>query len=412
MSQIANIYLMSFLVGLALVASTLVVSWDVIRSSMRGKNLRPLFFGIGIMFITFSFLMIDLSRVFIYPVWLYSIVGIGFIMLSASLVIDKWDYLIFLTVLLPLLIPAQSFWFLFVTLPILWVAHLAYKHFCIIYCTTSHKFDEKEGKFVSSTWAAIISLFALIISTYLIASLNPSAGLLALDIVANSIFKLLAVGLMGLLAFKLVKLTKRELLIFPIVLGFIIISASAVFYTSYLINNFVNNEYLGDVHDAAHLFYFIAEQKYPNGELAKQIEAKSPQLNDLADKIYLETDIRGVFFLGNERVAAAPSIINNSRNIGTRITDTNVVNNVLNKGQKYSGRIQKVNQMVMASYIPVYDGDRVIGMVAVGKTLDTYNQLQNEIINAMIAGGVVIMIIIIGAIFVESKGNLKTGNNK
>jgi hypothetical protein len=403
----STLQILMFFSGLALVLATIILSWDEIRSSMRGDNLRPLAFGAGALIVVFGFLITDITRVYSYPVWLYAFIASGFALLAVSLMIHKKDYLILLTLILPIVIPRDSIFFVFVTIPVLWVAHLAYKHFCIIRCTSVREYTVREDRFISDSWAIIISMFALLSASYLLLGLSLPSYIFPYMAALNIIVKVFILALMATLMFRYIRFTEREALVFPIVMGFIIITTCGLYFALLMVTGFIAKEYKEDVADNTKMYKYILDQKYPGDELANKIQQKSPELNDLADKIYIETGIRGVFFLGNFRIAATPSSINGERNIGTQLDDAYVMKSVLIDGHSYTGTVTKLGSLLVASYIPVTKDGKVIGMIATGKTLAGIGRLQSTLTLYVIVGGTITMLIIVGAVFFESRKNLR-----
>jgi hypothetical protein len=410
--DVSTLQILMFFAGLALALATIILSWDEIRSSMRGDNLRPLAFGAGTLIVVFSFLITDITRVYSYPVWLYVFVALGYSLLAGSLMIHKKDYLILFTLVLPIVIPRDSIFFVFVTIPVLWIAHLAYKHFCIVRCTSVREYTVREDRFISDSWALIISMFALLSASYFFLGFHLPVYILPYIAALNIIVKLFTIAIMATLMFRFIRFTGREALVFPIVIGFIIITTCGLFFALLMVTGFVAKEYKEDVADNTKMYKYILDQKYPGDELANKIEQKSPELNDLADKIYIETGVKGVFFLGNFRVAATPSSINGERNIGTQLDDTYVMKSVLIDGHSYTGTVTKLGSLLVASYIPVTKDGKVIGMIATGKTLAGIGRLQSTLTMYVIVGGTITMLIIIGAVFFESRKNLKANSPK
>lgn len=397
----------SFFAGLVLMSLTIIVAWDIIRSFMQGSNWRPLLFGAGILTVVFSFFITDITKIYTYPVWIYALVGFGYVLIASSLVIKKWDYLIFLTLVIPFIIPRDTFWFIAVTIPVFWIAHLAYRQYCLINCTSLHTFTVKQDRIVSNIWSTTISVYALLSANYFLAGLSFPSDVMSVILALNIVLKIGLICLMVYLIINFIRLTRREALVFPLILGFLLVTATSIFMLSYVINQFIQKEYLTDVSNDVKLYNYIAEQAYPDGLLSKKIESKSPELNDLADRIYLETGVRGTFFLGTERIAASTSATNGLRNLGSKITDTNVIDTVLSHEQPYVGTVHKNGQVVIAAYLPVTDGGKVIGMVGTGTTITDLDGLRTKVSDAIIFGGVLSMLIILGSVFFESRKSLK-----
>jgi sensor histidine kinase regulating citrate/malate metabolism len=190
-------------------------------------------------------------------------------------------------------------------------------------------------------------------------------------------------------------------------ISFVVIITITNFCVSYLLSDYIEGDLMDATGRDASSIKIIAEQRYPNGELARMIEARDGRLNDLADEVFVKTGIRPNIFLGNERVAAAPSALGTGRMLGARVESRAVDEAIFQNGEKYVGKVVKAGHVGIASYEPIYSGDKVVGMIGTGKYLDKMYEAQTKLFNLFTVASSVFLTLMVGIMIYAGSGKKK-----
>ena len=91
--------------------------------------------------------------------------------------------------------------------------------------------------------------------------------------------------------------------------------------------------------------------------------------NSLVDEVRRVTGLETTIFQGDKAVATTFTTPDGrTRSVGTRLSDAQVIQQVLGKGKGFVGRTTISNRPFLAAYLPLFDGgDRVVGMLSVGR---------------------------------------------
>ncbi|MFH1507935.1 MAG: cache domain-containing protein [Candidatus Omnitrophota bacterium] len=88
--------------------------------------------------------------------------------------------------------------------------------------------------------------------------------------------------------------------------------------------------------------------------------------NQITDTIYDVTGLPSTIFIDDIRIASTVSTPDNRMVLGTR-AEENVIRQVLEKGQAYSGRAKALDTWYITAYEPIYDiNNEIIGMLGIG----------------------------------------------
>lgn len=387
--------LLAFIASYSFCIGSIIIFWVAIRDFLVCKSYRAPFFGIGFFLVSLGNLMIYLTDINVNVMLALVPTTIGFVMLWISLVRQKWQYLFGLVILIPLLIPTTSPWFVLSAMLVLIFSYLSYKNFCLVFCNKVK--CERKG-IENKEWTFVFIFLSISLATHIIEVTSALAMFLIVVRVINLFSLIMIIGLIYYHIFKCMNFSKKEKLLFPLMIGFIVIFSVTGFWMTGMTADFAENKLESSVRESAKSIKYIADISYPDGELQRKLKEKSPDLSYLSDKILAETDLRSTFFLGNERVGASPSITGKGRFIGTNIEDPTVKETVLVKGEVFSGRVEKSGQILVAAYVPIYDGTQVIGMVSSAQSVDDLQSFQKNILYQITAGVAFFFLMSVGTI--------------
>lgn len=387
-----NVWIISFLVSLAFFVSAMIIFWSSTRDSWVNKKLITLIFGIGLMVIALTGLTQVIINAESIPIWTSFLYAFSFSVIIMSLSTKKWHYLFMPGILLSLFLPQTFPWnivFLVIATPVI---YLSYSNFCNTSCSkncSENNSLKQEGR----EWGLIFS--GIIISIiFLYAARAPEySSQSQLLFIIGTILEGTAVLVLFYHIFKCLKFSLIEKIVVPVMI--VCLGALALF--GFLVNVQITNYTTGELEDTVReelgAVKTIAELKYPGNQLAKMVKSKDATLNDLSDTIYAKTNIGTTFFFGNERIASVPSASGKGRMIGSKMEAPEVTETVLERGEIFVGTVSKGGSLFIAGYAPIYEGDKIIGMISTGKLLNPIYDLQSTILMRIVAGVTVITFI-------------------
>lgn len=387
--------LIAFITSYSFCIGSVIIFWAAIRDFLVCKSYRAPFFGVGLFLVSIGNLMIYMTDINVNVMPAFVPAAIGFVMLWLSLVRQKWQYLFGLVILIPLLIPTTSPWFVLSAMLVLIFSYLSYKNFCLVFCN-QEKCVRKGIE--NKEWTLMFLFLSISLAAHIIEVTGGLATFITIVRAINIVSLVSVAGLIYYHIFKCMNFSKKEKLLFPLMIGFIVIFSVTGFLMTRMTANFAENKLENSVRENTRSIKYIADISYPNGELQRKLKEKSPDLSHLSDKILAETDLRSTFFLGNERVGASPSLTGKGRFLGTKIEDPKVKETVLVNGEVFSGRIEKSGQVLVAAYVPIYDGAQVIGMVSSAQSVDDLQSFQRNILYQITAGVAFFFLISVGTI--------------
>lgn len=392
-----NQWIISFIVNLGFFFATLLLFWVSIRDFKQKRNVRSLIFNAGLLVVASSYLVFSYWAKDVFTVATILPFVVGLTMIGASLSFKTWHYMFGLGVLVPFLLPPATYVFALSLLPALIIVYLAYRNYCKINCSSETYEAKLNNNQEGREWAVII--FLLLIS-FAVKIISCPAQLVLLQVL-SLLFLLGTAIMMYLHVLYCINFTRQERVLLPLMVAFIIVTISLGFLTTLQVTNY--NQKVTEVTEKqkANATLVAAQATYPNGEFENMIEAKDSSLNDFADSFYAKTGYVTTYFLGNERIAATPSMSGAGRLVGTTIEDENVKNRVLAQGEEYSGNIVKGGVSAIAAYVPIFKGDQVIGMIGTGTFLTNINELQTLMLFMTLAGATIVMGLVLGVTFLN-----------
>ena len=162
-----------------------------------------------------------------------------------------------------------------------------------------------------------------------------------------------------------------------------------------VINNYITEKLSSD----NHLGYSLLNQKYPGDwSIINDQLYKGPVLmngnHEVVDEVQKQTHSLATIFMGDTRIATTVLNKNGIRAEGTK-AEPKVSEQVLKKGEEYTGEAIVNTKMCRTEYIPLRDSsNKVIGMWFVGMAIDQINQQMSNI--NYLLGILTIMVILIG----------------
>lgn len=393
-----NLWTVSFIASFAFVVAALVILWSALREYFTAKNWRYLCFGSGLFMLAGTNLTLALFNPPKIISWSVILGALALELLILSLSDKNWHYALMAGPFLPLIIPKDSIVSPLAILAALPVSFLAYRNFCKLFCADAVKCKKQGNSKEGKEWGVTLVFLVLALAFY--SSGKGIFGAEAREIYygVGVIFEAAAVGMIYYHILNCINFSRSEKLLLPLMISFIVIFTTMGFIVNASVVNYLESTMKIYSLEEVRAAKSIAELKYSKTELVEKIKNKDQSLNDLSDEIMARTGIRITFFLGNERIAAAPSIMGTGRMIGAKIEDPEVKEEVLKKGDRYAGKIIKGENVAIAAYTPIYENDKVIGMIGTGKFIDGINDLQQKIVFRVTAGIVIVMIIAFGAI--------------
>lgn len=392
-----NLWVVSFIIGFAFTIASLVIFWVALREFLSSRNLRYLAFGSGLFVLAGTVLTQALLNPTQIVSWAIILATLGFELLVLGLAEKGWHYTLMLVGAFPFLVPKDSIYFPIVILAGLPVAFLAYKNYCRLFCREKEcvlKKSKKEGR----EWGFIFIFIILALSFYSLSrgSIGKDAPELIYGI--GILFGAAAVGIIFYHILNCVNFSRSERMLLPLMISFVVMTTTIGFIVNTVMVNYLENTIKTYSLEEVEAAKNIVELTYPKNDLAAKLKNRDKELNDLSDKILAKSGIRITFFLGNERIAGAPSATGKGRMVGTKIEDPKIKEEVLENGNNYAGKIIKGGSVAIAAYTPIYEDGKVIGMIGTGKLLDGVQDLQQKIIFRTAAGVVIVMIIAFSAI--------------
>lgn len=385
-----------FVISYSIALAAMVMFWVSFRDFVLKKNYRSLLFGGGLFLISIGNLFLHITDVKTNIYLVFIPFFIGLVAVGFSLIKERWQYLFGLGALLPAVLPKNSPWFMLSVIPMLFISYLAYRNFCFISCD----YDKCEKKGIENKeWGAIFFLLAVVVATHINLLNQVYPTLDGLFGIFHVVAELIIIVLIYYHILTCLHFSNKEKILLPTMLGFVAIFSLSGYMISQFSMSFLETKTSQNLSEKSKAVKYIAESSSPKGSLIKDLESRDPKLNDLADKILADTGIRSVFFLGDERVAASPSANGQGRFLGTRISDPNVTDAVLAKGDSYTGKISKGGVIFLASYTPVEDENgQIIGMISTGEPIGDLYQLQQGLIRQIAAAIGIFFLISIFAI--------------
>lgn len=389
-----NLWTIAFVLTTAMVTAATIMFWVGIREFVMHRNWRSLLFGAGIISVSFGYLAMNLYNMPVLPWHIVIPFNLGFSLIGIALIKGKWQYAFAIFALVPFLILLNSPYFPLVALPILVVAWLAYKNFCILSCREEECVRKQRENI---EWAIIFGLFFCSLLLQIVARGGYYSFVGDYVIYLTIVLRMAIVALLFWHILKCMRFSARERTLFPIVVGFVIILVSMGFFINRSIVSYVENNLKTQVLSETKAAKSLSEKEcLTENQLAGRIEKRDIKLNDLADQILARTGIRMSFFAGNERIAASSSADGKGRYLGTKIEDPKIKAAVLERGEEYAGKIEKGNEVAMAAYVPIFDGDKIVGMVGSGRFVTDFYNLQRELFYQVTAGiGAVFMVLMV-----------------
>lgn len=395
--DLSKLNILHFVLSYAFSLATVILLWVALRDLLTRKNYRAIIFSLGLFTLSIGCLFFHLTDIVSSIYLIYVPFLIGFTLIGLTLVKEKWQYFLGIGILVPILIPATSPWFMTSALPLLVFPYLAYKNFCRISCEVEK--CEKKG-LDSREWSLVFFFLAVMAASHINEINNTLPSLKGFFQVLSIVAEILLSGFLYHHILKCIHFSKKEKLLFPLMVAFIIIFSGASFMIHNVTSEFMEKRIKVAVTENAKSVKYIAESTYPNGQFQMKIKEKSPSLNDLADKILVDTDIRSVFFLDNERVGASPSVTGKGRFLGTRIEDQKIKDVVLGRGEIYTGRVEKAGQILIATYIPIYEEGKTIGMVSSAQSIgELYNLQQQMMYRTTVGVGIIFLISVVAVLY-------------
>ncbi len=394
-------WILSYVSGLLFFLTSVAFSWTLFKNILIKFNHRKTLFALGLVIISGTYLFVDMSNVNLYPTWVIVAVASGFILLTTALSKEWWQYLLPASLLTPYLFTSDTHIVYYLSLIAgLLLAYYAYKNmFCGVLDKCSYEADEVVD-WDRLEWA--IAFIALAIASFgytLLTIQNPSAPLLiyqGIIIVAKVVSSLVIIHY--LIHFNEFK--RNELIAMPLLACFIAVLVTVNVLFSFWVKNTLMDQ-LGEVANSnIHASYEIANLTYPNGQLAKLIETRDGKLEDLVDSIEAKTKIRTTFFLGDIRIAANPSLSTNMRPIGVKLTSEDVRKTVLENGKEYVGKVYQNGKILIASYLPIYDNGKIIGMVGTAQQINNITSIESKLLKFYVLVGIFVAVVLIGVLTV------------
>lgn len=388
-----NLLTITFIVTFSFLVAAFILFWVSLRRFLRHYNYQPLLFGIGFAIIAASNLSIFLINSFHITTWLMFFYVLGFSLILLSLITENWQYSFALAVFIPLVFSSESLWHPLAFIFFLPVSYLSLFNFCKAssacdFCTSQSN-KEKEGK----EWALIFFLLILSLALFNLSNFNVFANK-ELLLYAAIFTELAAVFGIFYHILKCVSFSRGEKTLLPLMTGFVIVVITIGYFTNTLVSAYMEKIITSSVKEEVNAVKEIVLLSYEKGKFIEMVKTKDENLNEFLDEIYAKTGIRSTIFLENERVAASLSATGKGRLIGTKIEDANVKEEVLEKGNEYTGKVEKGGELTIAAYTPIYEEDEVIGMIGTGKLLTPLYELYDRILLRTVAGVAVVMILV------------------
>lgn len=378
MFQNTTIWTLAYLADTAFLVASVLLFWDGLKNYLLKKSIRKLVFGSGLLVLSFSYLVICIYNSQNMPPLITVPMIVGFNLILWSLIRKKWELVFLVLNILPLLIAVNSAYaFGFAAIPLV-LAVLAYRNCCLEDCPGGP--DDCAGVQKSNKNIAVLFIIMAvnIILTipaqggyYLISSPLMMYGIIATE-------ALMAAIIFGYVM-KRSHFNQKEKLMIPILVGFIILLSFVGFYSNQKIR-FYNQEQLKTLSlKETKSALLITESYLADDDLAQLVADEDVVLNDVADRILIETGIRTTFFKGNRRIAASLSSAGGGRYLGTLLNDPETEKKVLEEGVEAMAKIRKNNQELITSYIPIKKDGQTIGMIGTGILMTNYYRDQDSL---------------------------------
>lgn len=393
----SNLWIIAFVTAFSFFCASLVFGWVAFRYFFYNRNYKSLSFGLGLLVLAAGNLTLVLLNPEQIIISFVAIFTIGFILVFLGVVKKKWHYIFSAFSIAPFLV-VQNTAFIPVLIPILIpFFYLVYKNTCRIFCA-EEACRGKKGDKQNIEWLLVFVFLSVSLTFYMLLPASRFTNTEIMYALGGVTFNLLAAATLYYHVLICTNFSKIERIFIPVVLFLLTVLAVISFFSNMLINNYVENLLKNDLREEILAAKTIAEQYYPEGELAKSIKESNPKLNETADVIFAKTGIRVGFFKDNERIAAAPSATGKGRLLGSRIENRELIETVLNQGNIYEGIVIKGGEPMLAAYTPLLDGNKVVGMIGTGKKIDTLTELHDKLIYRTLAGVAISILGIYGAI--------------
>lgn len=403
------LWTISFLVGFALVLGAVMVFWIALRDNFVGGKLinwRKLVFALGFLVLAGVVFFVESINSPQLLGWMVLESAIGIFLISISLFNKKWEYFLFVFAPLIYLIPVNSVWFVFLFLPVFFLSYITYKNYHLL-CDSTQECNEAEAHSAGKKWAIVLIALALV-------GVNGALNGAGVTVVSSMVFGAINSSLEALAVFFVyrhiwgfTRFSRKEKILLPMLFGYVFVLTGAGFMTNYYLGTYMEKDLAATMKSNIAAVKEIMALTYPGDDLGERVKNRDTSLNDLTDKVFARTGIRSVIYLGNERIASAPSATGKGRYLGTVLENEDVTNTVLKGGQDYSGKIAKGGELLMAAYTPIYSHEKVIGMVGTGRMLNESEQVRKELTYRIIAGGGFVMLLSLGVILYDAKAQKK-----
>lgn len=387
-----NLWTTTFIVSFSFFTAAFIIFWVSLRRFLRRRNFRPLCLGLGFIIIAGTNLLTFLFSQNQITWWLMFFYLVGFELILLSLIIKKKQYPLLLLGIFPFFILNSSIWFPFSLIFLLPIPYLAFFNFCKAssacdFCSSSENKSSERREWSLIFFMIILSIFFFVLSR------SQFSDAKEIFYIASIASKSIAVILVYYHILKCITFSKGERVLLPLMTSFIIILTLISYMTISLVSSYMEKFIISSSGEEVNAVKEIILLSYPETFIEK-VKVKDEKLNDLLDNIYAKTGIRSAIFLGNERVAATFSATGKGRMVGTRIEDANVNKDVLENGYDYTGKVEKGEEFVIAAYTPIFEEDKVIGMIGTGKTLTLLYELHYKILSKTVAGVAVVMLLV------------------
>lgn len=373
-----------FLTSFSLMLGALIISYVFIRDFFTQYDWRRILFAVGFLVAMGSNLFLALNNSFEYIGISFILLVLGYLFIMTSLLRRMGGYLFYLISVVLII----AFWnpvFRVAILILIFIdAYLAFKNYCLLFCNQLKKCLEtrkriKEGK----EWGLVfVFLFLAEVARF------SSGNISKLFII---IFSILAAAIIYYHILCCIKFSKREKVLFPLMISFVISLVMIGFFVNFTVTDYLKNNLEGLIKRDLETAKYIAEMTYPDGELANRIKAKDPNLNNLVDKIFAVSGTRVTFFLRDERIAATPSTSGKGRLLGTIVGDQGVKEMVLGRGDEYVGTIKGKKISSLVAYAPIYSGNEVIGMISAEEPMSFALEIKNTLFFKIVLGTAIVL---------------------
>lgn len=370
-------WIIAYMVGAAMLAGTSIIFWVGLKSFLLFKNLRKLSFGTGLLLIGASYFIMAIYNSTTLPPYITVPLIIGFNLVALSLIKTKTERSILLLNVLPLFISIESRLAPLLAAAPLLLAWLTARNYCFIRCgeESCHKNKIKNNE---------ITLLFLLMTLDVALGLFIKAGDYQYNnMIANYILIALQAVMTIIIFYHILRCTHysaREKIFIPLMVGFILLFTVVAFYSNQQIKSFNENQLTELSLRETKAAVILADKYAEPGLIADMVESKDTALNDIADRILLETGFRTTFFKDNIRIGASLSSTGGGRFLGSKLDDPVIRSRVLEEGGEAATKITKINQDLIASYVPVKKNGRTIGMIGTGILLTNFYKEQQVVL--------------------------------